>query len=229
MQTPNLGRSGTLRLPCCARCLRALPCTSSLFRWPTEPCPPTLPTALLLPPMRLLYALLPTLTAAVSAGATITAAAAARPTRLGWKEMRSDGTARGARKERSGAAAEYTPLPTAVARLDAPRLSEQPEKRRGRLRGAWSRYVLLRDEWSMDELRNATRLRTARQWTWEERTPGTARTIILSSCFVLLAAIPAILSNPAVLPKILELAALSREGINPFDLWQETGINPFAL
>ena len=95
--------------------------------------------------------------------------------------------------------------------------------------GAWSRYVLLRDEWSMDELRNATRLRTARQWTWEERTPGTARTIILSSCFVLLAAIPAILSNPAVLPKILELAALSREGINPFDLWQETGINPFAL
>ena len=148
--------------------------------------------------MRLLYALLPTLTAAVSVGATITAAAAARPTR-------------------------------AVARLDAPRLSEQPEKRRGRLRGAWSRYVLLRDEWSMDELRNATRLRTARQWTWEERTPGTARTIILSSCFVLLAAIPAILSNPAVLPKILELAALSREGINPFDLWQETGINPFAL
>jgi len=69
----------------------------------------------------------------------------------------------------------------------------------------------------MEGLKNSTKLRTARSWSWEERTPGTARTIALSVVFVSLLAIPALLTSPAILGYVLELATLSREGVTPTD------------
>ena len=90
---------------------------------------------------------------------------------------------------------------------------------RGGLRAAWARYVLLRPDWDVEDLKNSTRLRTARSWSWEERTPGTARTIYISAALVTLFALPMLLSNPMVLAYLLETAALSREGISPADFW----------
>ena len=86
---------------------------------------------------------------------------------------------------------------------------------------AWSRYVLLRPGMDMDGLRNSTKLRTARSWSWSERTPGTARTIIISVATVTLLAIPALLTNPAVFSLLLESAALSREGVTPYEFWSD--------
>jgi hypothetical protein len=90
---------------------------------------------------------------------------------------------------------------------------------RGGLRAAWARYVLLRPDWDVEDLKNSTRLRTARSWSWEERTPGTARTIYISAALVTLFALPVLLSNPMVLAYLLETAALSREGISPAEFW----------
>ena len=59
-------------------------------------------------------------------------------------------------------------------------------------------------------LRKSTSFRTARTWSWAERTPGTARTLVLSAFFVTLVAIPALLMNPAVFAYVVEFAALSR-------------------
>ena len=55
-----------------------------------------------------------------------------------------------------------------------PHMSEDPP--RGPLQEAWARYVLIRPEYDMDALKNSTKLRTAKSWSWEDRTPGTART-----------------------------------------------------
>jgi hypothetical protein len=105
------------------------------------------------------------------------------------------------------------------------RTAAPPQMRDGSswLENAWRRYVLLRPDMSMDELRESTRLRTAKEWSWADRTPGTVRTIALSSMLLMLVAIPAILANPLVLPRLFEIAALSREGITPLEYFQATG------
>ena len=87
----------------------------------------------------------------------------------------------------------------------------------------WAKYVLLRPEMGIEELKNSTSLRTAKEWSWNERTPGTARTIIISTLLVGLFAIPALLANPYVLPKLIEAAVLSREGFTPEEVIKETG------
>ena len=74
----------------------------------------------------------------------------------------------------------------------------------------WSKYVLIRPGWKMDELKQSTKLRTARTWSWEERTPGTARTIVLSAAVIVIVAIPYL-----VIPYLLEFAALSVSGVTP--------------
>ena len=57
------------------------------------------------------------------------------------------------------------------------------------------------------------------------RTPGTLRTVILTSCLVALAAaaVPYIVQNPVFIGYVLELAALSRAGITPADMFERTG------
>ena len=70
----------------------------------------------------------------------------------------------------------------------------------------------------MDELRESTRLRTANDWRWDDRTPGTARTILIASALLTLCAIPALLANPLVLARLLEIAALDRVGVTPSDV-----------
>ena len=91
------------------------------------------------------------------------------------------------------------------------------------LKDAWAKYVLIRPEMGMDDLRNSTTLRTAKEWEWETRTPGTLRTIVISTFVVCLFAIPALLANPLILPKLLEAAVLSREGYSPLEVIKETG------
>lgn len=81
--------------------------------------------------------------------------------------------------------------------------------------------MLLRPGMGMDELRNSTKLRTARSWSWSERTPGTARTLGFSAAFVCLCAIPVLLTNPTIFGYLLEFAALSREGVTPVEFWSE--------
>ena len=83
--------------------------------------------------------------------------------------------------------------------------------------------MLIRPGMDMEELRDSTKLRTARGWSWEARTPGTARTIALSAALLTLVAIPAILASPAVLEKLLELAALDLAGETPASVLQKTG------
>lgn len=89
------------------------------------------------------------------------------------------------------------------------------------LKDAWSRFVLLRPGMSMDELRDSTRFRTAKSWSWKQRTPGTARTIIISVFVISVFAIPALVVNPAIFSYLLEFAALSREGISPAEVIQD--------
>jgi len=96
----------------------------------------------------------------------------------------------------------------------------------GWLQDAWARYVLLRPGMNPDEFKNSTRLRTARSWSWAERTPGTARTIYFSIAIITLFALPVLLTNPLVLSWLLETAALSREGVTPqeytpWELWAD--------
>ena len=95
--------------------------------------------------------------------------------------------------------------------------------RMGPLQDAWRRYVLLRPDMGFEELKNSTQLRTANEWSWDTRTPGTARTLLISAFVVSFFAIPAILANPAVFTRLLELAALSLEGVRPLDLLRDTG------
>jgi len=91
----------------------------------------------------------------------------------------------------------------------------------GPLRELWSRFVLLRPGMGMDDLRQSTKLRTARSWSWEERTPGTARTIAFTVGAVTLFAVPALLRNPAVFSYLLEAADLSVQGVGPVEFWSD--------
>ena len=55
------------------------------------------------------------------------------------------------------------------------------------------------------------------------RTPGTIRTVILTSALVLLAAVPYIVQNPLFFGWVLELAVLGRAGVTPADMFERTG------
>ena len=85
------------------------------------------------------------------------------------------------------------------------------------LETAWSTYVLVRPGMTFDELKATTTGQLA------GRTPGTLRTVILTSCLVALAAVPYIVQNPVFIGYVLELAALSRAGIPPADMFERTG------
>ena len=93
------------------------------------------------------------------------------------------------------------------------------------LETAWKEFVLLRPDWESPgaNLKDSTKLRTAKAWSWDERTPGTARTLLISSVLVAFFAIPAIMANPVVLTKVLELAALDVIGETPADVLSKTG------
>lgn len=103
--------------------------------------------------------------------------------------------------------------PNAVDGNDAP----QEVRSRSFLEDLWARYVLTRPDMNFEGLVNSTKFRTAQQWSWETRTPGTMRTIVITSSLLMLAAIPAIITNPEVFPRLVELATLSRAGfeLNP--------------
>ena len=79
------------------------------------------------------------------------------------------------------------------------------------LEEAWQRFVLLRPGMTYDELETSTKYVSAGRF----RTPGTYRTILITSALVLLAAVPYIVQNPLVLGWLLELAALDRAGVTP--------------
>ena len=104
-------------------------------------------------------------------------------------------------------------------RAREPQLRDDPE--RGWLQEAWAKYVLIRPGMDVDEFKESTKLRTAQGWSWEERTPGTARTLILSVAVVCLFAIPVLVTNPTVFGYLLEFAALSREGVTPAEFWSQ--------
>lgn len=104
----------------------------------------------------------------------------------------------------------------ALARASVPLACESEKRGSGNIfEDAWQRYVLIRPGMDFDELRDTTKLRTARAWSWDDRTPGTGRTIFLTSAVVTLFAIPVLLTNPTVLSYLIEFAALSRTGVTP--------------
>ena len=72
----------------------------------------------------------------------------------------------------------------------------------------WARYVLLRPGMSYSELKKATLQRN--QLDPSKRIPGTYRTVVIAHALCFAAAIPAILTNEAVFPKLLGAAAVSR-------------------
>ena len=72
----------------------------------------------------------------------------------------------------------------------------------------WAKYVLLRPGMSYQELKAATQKRN--QLDPSERIPGTARTVVLTHAICFLCAIPAVLRSDAVLPKLVEAAAIGR-------------------
>ena len=84
---------------------------------------------------------------------------------------------------------------------------------------AWAKYVLLRPDWSFDELKKSTRAINFRNG----RTPGTNRTMFFTSFLLILAAIPSIFTNEKLLYWFLELAALDRAGITPAEMLEKTG------
>ena len=85
------------------------------------------------------------------------------------------------------------------------------------LESAWSTYVLVRPGMTYDELKATTTGALA------GRTPGTLRTVVLTSALVLLAAVPYIVQNPLFIGYVLELAALSRAGVTPAEMFERTG------
>lgn len=104
----------------------------------------------------------------------------------------------------------------ATSRLDTTRSKELEMRQQSFLEEAWAKYVLLRPGMSYDELREST-------LNPETRTPGTVRTIFLTSFLCILVAIPYVLTNPAVFPRLIELAALDRIGLTPAEMLMETG------
>ncbi|KAL3912382.1 MAG: hypothetical protein SGPRY_008355 [Prymnesium sp.] len=92
---------------------------------------------------------------------------------------------------------------------------------------AWARYVLCRPGMTFKELRSVTQRPSNEQFSLSldptKRTPGTLRTLLVSSLFVFAAAVPALIQNPAVLVKLIELASLDRIGITPMEMLRSTG------
>lgn len=72
----------------------------------------------------------------------------------------------------------------------------------------WARYVLLRPGMSYSELKKATMQRN--ELDPSKRIPGTYRTVVIAHALCFAAAIPALLTNEAVFPKLLGAAAVSR-------------------
>jgi len=72
----------------------------------------------------------------------------------------------------------------------------------------WARYVLLRPGMSYSELKQATFQRN--QLDPSKRIPGTYRTVVLAHAFCFAAAIPTLVTNDEVFPKLLAAAAASR-------------------
>ena len=85
------------------------------------------------------------------------------------------------------------------------------------LESAWSTYVRVRPGRTYDELKATTTGALA------GRTPGTLRTVVMTSALVLLAAVPYIVQNPLFIGYVLELAALSRAGVTPAEMFERTG------
>ncbi len=81
-----------------------------------------------------------------------------------------------------------------------------------RRNAAWNKYVLLRPEGTQADAKG-----------WAARTPGTTRTILFSSVFCAVAAIPYALANPAVLVRLIEISTLSRMGYTPAEFFEATG------
>ena len=121
-------------------------------------------------------------------------------------------------------------LASAMPRVRPLMLEEQEEERRGGVDswGIMQKFVLLRDDMSLDELRDSTKFRTAKSWSWAERTPGTARTILLTAAAITFFALPALLMNPTVFGYLLEFAALSREGVTPGEFWGDVARDLFG-
>lgn len=97
--------------------------------------------------------------------------------------------------------------------------AEDKDSRRSELEKAWAKYVLLRPDMTFDELKASTQTINFKNG----RTPGTTRTVLISSVLLILFAIPAIVTNPRVLVWLVELAALDRAGVSPFEFFQQTG------
>ena len=105
------------------------------------------------------------------------------------------------------------PSPRAPTPDSYAELSSKPSP----LEDAWSTFVLVRPGMTYHELKATTTGSLA------GRTPGTIRTVILTSALVLLAAVPYIVQNPLVIGWILELAVLGRAGVTPADMLERTG------
>ena len=128
-------------------------------------------------------------------------------------------------------AAAFTASPSrpavAACALRSQPLAMSSTDSRGGLQEAWARYVLLRPGMTFDELKSTTLRQPTEQFTptldTSKRTPGTVRTVLFSSLLVFLAAVPALMQNPAVLVKLIELASLDRVGFTPMEVYQQTG------
>ena len=72
----------------------------------------------------------------------------------------------------------------------------------------WAKYVLLRPGMSYTELKRATLQRNQLDPT--RRIPGTYRTVVIAHILCFAAALPAVITSPAVFPKLLVAATPSR-------------------
>jgi hypothetical protein len=103
------------------------------------------------------------------------------------------------------------PRKNAVAASLRPRVSPAPQAS-NILDDAWKRFVLIRAE-DQD---------CGDGW-WGRRTPGTARTMVISSVICSFFAVPALLKNPLIFTRLLELASLDRVGVTPMEFYEKTG------
>ena len=72
----------------------------------------------------------------------------------------------------------------------------------------WARYVLVRPGMSYTELKKATMQRNLLDPS--RRIPGTYRTVVMAHLLCFAAALPAVITSPAVFPKVLVAATASR-------------------
>ena len=118
----------------------------------------------------------------------------------------------------SSTALVRVPVAECFAESDLPEPEEGPECQldepvaecivRSQLDGpwndVWARYVLLRPGMSYTELKEATQRRN--RLAPESRIPGTFRTVVLVHAVCFLAAIPMVLQNENVFPKLVNAA-----------------------